>query len=202
MRVDPVQREGPDERVAALNTTFGRHGEVTRLDGGAIRREHHDATHVCSAQRFGPPEAPFQLFDDDGEPSGTAGRPILAAIAGAGIFDAVVAVVRYYGGVKLGTGGLARAYGDAAKQALATADPKIVWRHVTFRAACRYDDVGAVEAVLARSGGALVDVDRRFDDAPTLAITARRSRARRIADEIVEATAGRATIDSWSEEDR
>ena len=82
----------------------------------AISKKHFDATHHCWA---------FRLFANDrsrssdaGEPSGTAGKPILSAIEGADLYDTAVVVVRWYGGVKLGTGGLSRAYRDTAARAL------------------------------------------------------------------------------------
>ncbi|WP_430593562.1 IMPACT family protein [Humidisolicoccus flavus] len=81
------------------------------------RREHPAAHHVCSAARVGL-NGEYSRSSDDGEPSGTAGMPILGAITSAGVSDVCVLVTRYFGGVKLGTGGLARAYSAAAKQAL------------------------------------------------------------------------------------
>ena len=76
------------------------------------------ATHNCWAYRIGQ----AYRFNDDGEPGGTAGRPILQAIEGQGIDHAVVVVTRWYGGVKLGAGGLARAYGGAAAECLRVAE--------------------------------------------------------------------------------
>lgn len=84
----------------------------------AIRAEHHKATHHCSAWRTGLPGGSMWGAADDGEPSGSAGLPILKAIDGSGLSDVVVVVVRWYGGVKLGTGGLVRAYGGVAARAL------------------------------------------------------------------------------------
>jgi putative IMPACT (imprinted ancient) family translation regulator len=71
-----------------------------------LRREYHDATHVAFAWKIGSGATAAQRSSDAGEPSGTAGKPIAAAIASAGISDVLVAVVRYFGGTKLGTGGL------------------------------------------------------------------------------------------------
>lgn len=88
---------------------------------GAIRKEYHDARHVCSAFRIGL-EGKEWRASDDGEPSGTGGRPILAAIDSAGLSDVLIAVVRYFGGIKLGVPGLARAYREAATDALNKAD--------------------------------------------------------------------------------
>lgn len=83
----------------------------------ALRGRHPDATHHCWAYKI----AGAYRFSDDGEPGGTAGAPILRAIEGQGVDHVAVVVVRYYGGVKLGTGGLARAYGGAAAEVLRTA---------------------------------------------------------------------------------
>lgn len=94
-------------------------GDLAPLLTG-IRREHHKATHHCHAFRTGhPARTPRWGAADDGEPAGSAGLPILRAIEGSGLSDLAVVVVRWFGGVKLGTGGLARAYGGAACQALA-----------------------------------------------------------------------------------
>lgn len=85
-----------------------------------IRREEHKATHHCWAWRCGHPDHdPASQSSDDGEPSGSAGLPILQAIEACALSDALVVVTRWYGGVKLGTGGLVRAYGGVARQALA-----------------------------------------------------------------------------------
>lgn len=81
------------------------------------RRAHPDARHVCSAGVTGP-HGEASRSNDDGEPGGTAGAPILSAIAHRGLTDVAVLVVRWFGGVKLGTGGLVRAYGGVASAAL------------------------------------------------------------------------------------
>ena len=84
-----------------------------------IRSRYPDAGHVCWAYIAGAPDTTVKSMSDDGEPSGTAGRPMLNALQHSGIGEIVVAVVRYFGGIKLGTGGLQRAYADAVVQALA-----------------------------------------------------------------------------------
>ncbi|GAA5439477.1 IMPACT family member YigZ [Deinococcus caeni] len=83
----------------------------------ALRERYPDATHHCWAYRIGG----AYRFGDDGEPGGTAGAPILRAIEGQGVDHVMVVVVRFYGGVKLGTGGLVRAYGGGAAECLRTA---------------------------------------------------------------------------------
>ncbi|MDQ1354952.1 MAG: hypothetical protein QG657_5261 [Acidobacteriota bacterium] len=83
-----------------------------------LRKKYYDSTHVCFAYRLGKGEELYVRFNDDGEPSGTAGLPIYNEIKSKGYFNVLVAVVRYFGGVKLGTGGLTRAYGQAAAKVL------------------------------------------------------------------------------------
>lgn len=85
-----------------------------------LREQYSDAHHVCFAYRVGP-EGNSYRHSDDGEPSGTAGRPIYGQILSFGITNVWVAVVRYFGGTKLGTGGLIDAYGTAARMALESA---------------------------------------------------------------------------------
>lgn len=103
-----------------------------------------DATHNCWAYRIGDE----YRSSDDGEPAGTAGRPILAAIDGQGYDRIVVVVTRWYGGIKLGAGGLVRAYGGSAAECLRTASrqPLIAMRVVLLQAS--FDDIGAVHAAM------------------------------------------------------
>jgi uncharacterized YigZ family protein len=103
-----------------------------------------EATHNCWAYRIG---AEYRS-SDDGEPSGTAGRPILAAIEGQG-YDQVVAVVtRWYGGIKLGAGGLVRAYGGAAAECLRRAERRALVAMCEATIVCPFDDLGSVHAAL------------------------------------------------------
>jgi len=81
-----------------------------------VSRKHFDASHHCWAYRLR--DGRIEHSSDAGEPSGSAGRPILSAIQGAGLWNCGLVVTRYFGGIKLGTGGLARAYRDAAQQVL------------------------------------------------------------------------------------
>jgi uncharacterized YigZ family protein len=120
-----------------------------------IARIHHDARHVCWACRLGHGAQATELRSDAGEPSGTAGEPILGVLRHAGITDAAIVVVRWFGGVKLGTGGLGRAYRDAAAAALAVAPRLVVPLGVRLRLAFPYDLLGRVEHLLGICGGRL-----------------------------------------------
>ncbi|MBN2410555.1 YigZ family protein [candidate division KSB1 bacterium] len=91
----------------------------------SISQKYYDATHHCYAYNIGCGENNIIRFNDDGEPSGTAGKPILQAIESRQLTDIVVVVTRYFGGTKLGTGGLVRAYGGAVMLALDQAEIKI-----------------------------------------------------------------------------
>lgn len=162
----------------------------------ATRKRHHAATHHCSAWRVGGAGTQTERFDDDGEPSGTAGAPILAVLAGAELHDAFAVVTRYYGGTKLGTGGLARAYAEAAREALAATELRTVWCEVSIRIQCSYADVGAVEAVIAREAGRIRGCERDFTSDPVFHVTVLESQGDRLCAVIREATAGRAQTTS------
>lgn len=103
-----------------------------------------DATHNCWAWRIGDE----YRSSDDGEPAGTAGRPILAAIDGQGFDRVVVVVTRWYGGIKLGAGGLVRAYGGAAAECLRLAERSPLIEHTEVALHAPFDDLGAVHAAL------------------------------------------------------
>ncbi len=95
--------------------------EEVRVIVSALKKEYHDARHHCYAYRLGYLGDRFRA-NDDGEPSGSAGRPILGQIDSAGLSDILVVVVRYFGGIKLGIPGLIRAYKTSTADALASAE--------------------------------------------------------------------------------
>lgn len=115
-----------------------------------------DATHNCWAYRIGSE----YRFNDDGEPAGTAGRPILAAIDGQGLDQVVAVVTRWFGGIKLGAGGLVRAYGGSAAECLRVAPRRILVAHVTVELDYPFEDTGTVHAAL--SAHAAEKLDERF----------------------------------------
>lgn len=93
----------------------------------ALQKEYYDARHICYAYMIGPERLDYRA-NDNGEPSGTAGKPILGQINSAGLTDILIAVVRYFGGVKLGTSGLIEAYRLGAQMAIQ--ESTVVTRHV------------------------------------------------------------------------
>jgi putative IMPACT (imprinted ancient) family translation regulator len=122
----------------------------SEADAAGFLASVHDgsASHHCWAWRIG--EA--YRSSDDGEPGGSAGRPILAAIDGQGFDRVVVVVLRWFGGVKLGVGGLVRAYGGAAAECLRTAPRRALVRSVDADLACDFALAGSVHALLAATG--------------------------------------------------
>lgn len=103
-----------------------------------------EATHNCWAYRI----ADQYRFNDDGEPGGTAGRPILQAIDGQACDKVAVLVIRWFGGTKLGTGGLIRAYGGVAAQCLRLADKQEIVEEVEVRCHCPYADIDLLRSRL------------------------------------------------------
>ncbi|BFM06609.1 YigZ family protein [Halioxenophilus aromaticivorans] len=103
--------------IAYLQPASDRSQALAALQ--TVREQHPQARHVCWAYIAGSPTTTVRSMSDDGEPSGTAGRPMLAVLEHSGLGEVIVAVVRYFGGIKLGMGGLQRAYSDAVSLVLA-----------------------------------------------------------------------------------
>lgn len=119
-----------------------------------LRREHPGATHVCWALLAGGQSA----ANDDGEPGGTAGRPMLEVLRRQDLEGVLATVVRYFGGVKLGAGGLVRAYTDAIAQALLTADKVQLQKMLMLRCSVPYAMEGMVRRELELAGASLSQV--------------------------------------------
>jgi uncharacterized YigZ family protein len=143
--------------VAAAATPEQARGLVAE-----VRAEFPDATHHCFAYVAGPPGSTAQIgMSDDGEPGGTAGRPMLAVLLGSGVGDIAAVVTRFFGGTKLGTGGLVRAYSGGVKAALTQLplQEKVVLRTLVLGGA--YHWISALDRLLP-SYEAQVD-ERTFD---------------------------------------
>ncbi len=123
----------------------------------ARSRLHHDATHHCWAFRTGDLLKPLERSSDAGEPSGTAGRPILDAIKRAYMMNALVVVTRWFGGIKLGKGGLLRAYGGCAAETLKLVPTEVIIPTIELLVACPYDMIGWVEKRVKAVGGEIRD---------------------------------------------
>ena len=160
-------KEKRSEFIAALrpaNTT-----DEAKAAFDAVRAEHRQATHNCPAWRVGFPEAE-EFSSDDGEPSGTAGRPILGELQKAGLCNSVLVVTRYFGGVKLGVRGLIDTYSAAAAGAIAHAQTETVRPFSPLRLTCGYDSLASLTHLLRSSG---VDESRvKAEYGETIALSA------------------------------
>lgn len=157
--------------VTQVEETIRRSRFVTFLatapDSGAakafvreLKGRFPDATHHCWAFNVGPPGSTANVgMSDDGEPSGTAGRPMLHALLHSDIGDGVVVCVRYYGGTKLGTGGLARAYSSGVTRVVEAGETEWKIDRTAYRIAVSYNVVEGVERVLSRFGAEITDRD-------------------------------------------
>ena len=123
-----------------------------------IKKKHYDARHNCFAYVIGG-NADAVKYSDDGEPQGTAGRPILSVITGMQLTDCVVVVTRYFGGTLLGTGGLVRAYTDAAKAAVAAAHIKEVKKRIVVGLIIEYKDMGKLKNMISECEAEITDTE-------------------------------------------
>lgn len=168
---------------------------VDEIEGrlAAIRRRHHDATHVCYAYRCRAELSIVARADDAGEPSGSAGTPILQQLEVAELVDVLAVVIRYFGGVKLGVGGLVRAYGAVTAAALAKAS--IVERHLEVALRLRFpiEVNAAVMRAIHRHGARVLDI--RYDTQGEATVTVPPSRATSFADAVREETGARARVE-------
>jgi len=136
--------------IADLAPVADAEGSDTVLT--AIRREFHDARHHCTAMVFGLDRSE-QRSNDDGEPAGTAGAPMLAVLRASGLTDVIAVVTRYFGGTLLGAGGLVRAYSESVSTALAQAQLLDRRRVTLFTAATEHADAGRLEHLLRTWSG-------------------------------------------------
>ncbi|KAE9531039.1 MULTISPECIES: IMPACT family protein [Testudinibacter] len=114
-----------------------------------LKQQHPNARHHCWAAVAGRPNDSQQLgFSDDGEPSGTAGKPMLNVLLGSGIGEISAVVVRYYGGIQLGTGGLVRAYGNGVQQALKLLNTLEKIERQAFALRCDYEQIKLVQQLV------------------------------------------------------
>lgn len=155
------------------------------------RAAYSDATHVCYAYMIG---SNITRFSDDGEPSGTAGLPILDVIKRGGFTDAAIAVVRYFGGTLLGTGGLVKAYGASARDAAADAGIAVFVRHRKLRLRASYSDYGKLKNELERSGARIFSESFAAEVEAEVGII--EGQAEALAERMIELTAARARVET------
>lgn len=150
-----------------------------------LKKEHHSATHYCFAWRLGPDGIPFR-FSDDGEPSGTAGKRILGTIERFGFSDVGVIVIRYFGGTKLGMGGLSHAYSDATEAVLRNVKPVERLLLERFTIHFPYDRTSQIHHILDSTGTEVLD--RQYGTEVTYTVQNRRSKTDSMTKMLVEIT--------------
>lgn len=157
-----------------------------------MKKKYYDARHNCSAFVIGS-RAELTRSSDDGEPSGTAGRPMLEVLLGSGIRNIAVVVTRYFGGTLLGTGGLVRAYSGAVKEALALCETARQHFGVKLRIRTDYNGVGKIQYLLATKNIGVMDSVYGADVEMT--VIAPIEEYDRLCKEITEATSARAQLE-------
>lgn len=191
------QGEYTEKKSRFIASIFPVQSEEEALENIArIRKEHYDARHNCFAYVIGDNNE-TERCSDDGEPSGTAGRPILDVLTGNGIHNAAAVVTRYFGGTLLGTGGLVRSYTAAVKDAL---------EHCVLLEQCRgfrlcvrmdYNDVGRLQHLFRTME--LTELDTIYGAEVEEVLLVPSDRIDRVEDEITEQTAGRAVLQRQEE---
>ncbi len=157
------ESEGVYKEKGSKFLAFAFHVETeegTKEHLNKVKKQYHDARHHCYAFRIRP-ENEFFRSSDDGEPSGTAGKPILNQIFSAGLFDVMVVVVRYFGGTKLGVPGLIRAYKTATQEALARAEIVTLAITRTLKLSFEYPDLNRVMRIVKEEKPEVVS--QKFD---------------------------------------
>ena len=161
-----------------------------------IKKKHYDARHNCFAFSIGD-EMPLLRFSDDGEPQGTAGKPILEVINGSGIHNICIVVTRYFGGTLLGTGGLVRAYTDAAKEALGNCETKRKQRIYPIKVTTDYAERGKIQYIIESADVRVVD--KVFTDEVVFWLEVPVDSKDKLVVAITEASGARAVIDIGDE---
>ena len=178
-----IATAGPAESVAAARAFIA-----------GVRAEMPDATHHASAYIIGHGATTTQGQSDDGEVAGTAGRPALAVLRGSGLGDAVLVITRYYGGTLLGTGGLVRAYGDAAKAVLLALPRAEKIARQTLTITLPYPAYEAARRLLSTCAGSIVE--EAFGEGVTLRVELPVARVAEFTRALGDASAGAARVDA------
>ncbi|GGB16539.1 YigZ family protein [Agarivorans gilvus] len=158
-----------------------------------IKQQHPQARHHCWAFVAGHPSDSQCLgFSDDGEPSGTAGKPMLAQLQGSGLGQVLALVVRYSGGIKLGTGGLVKAYGGGVQQALSLIETETVVASGECLLEFDYAHTSQVELLLERYQA--IKVDTQFSDVAQMRISIAQSYYAELKQQLINVSSGQINV--------
>ncbi len=161
-----------------------------------MKKKYWDARHNCYAYSIGE-HREFTRCSDDGEPSGTAGRPMLDVILGEDIYNVAVVVTRYFGGVLLGTGGLVRAYSGAVQEGLRAST--VIEKHhgISMAVSADYTMVGKLQYIAAENGLPILDTE--YTDRVMMHLLIPADQVGRVEKIITEATSGRVKMEKEKE---
>ncbi|HZJ76033.1 MAG TPA: YigZ family protein [Clostridia bacterium] len=196
-----MKSTGSDEYTTKKSRFIGYAAPV-KSDGEAvdfineIKKKHRDATHNVYA--YSVREGQIKRYSDDGEPQSTAGIPVLNVILGEEVSDCVVVVTRYFGGTLLGTGGLVRAYSQAAKLALNNARIGVMSLFIILEIRCGYDFYGKLSSIINENDGKELESVFEKDVYVKLKVPAQYEENMR--KELTEASAGKLSFEKVSEE--
>ncbi len=157
-----------------------------------IKKKNWDARHNCAAAVIGKNNE-YSRCNDDGEPAGTAGKPMLEVLIGEGVHNVVVVVTRYFGGVLLGTGGLVRAYQAAVKEGLAASKVAEKRQGVQMTLHTDYNGIGKIQYIMGNMG--ITCVDTRYTEAVEVDVVIPAEQEKEFVDKVTEGTAGRTIMD-------
>ena len=155
-----------------------------------VKKQHYDARHNCWCYLLG---GTVVRYSDDGEPQGTAGQPMLAVLQRENVTNAVCVVTRYFGGILLGAGGLTRAYGKSARDALAAAGVAAMGRWTAARCTCPYPLLERVKLEAQATGGTVDGID--YGSEVTLNLSLPEDAQKRLQDRLTELSAGRLRLE-------
>ncbi len=200
MQYTTISQSAAEEFIEKRSRFIGYALPVSREEDAVAfinekRSQHWDATHNVYAYAIR--DGSLTRYSDDGEPSGTAGMPVLSVLTKGGITDAVIVVTRYFGGVLLGTGGLVRAYSHAARIAVEAAGIITMKTFELLRTECPYDLYGKVAAVVPECGGLITGSE--FTDRVSLDVRVLPELRGALEKRLADATAGKVKLEKVGE---
>lgn len=186
---------GGEGEIIEKKSRFIATVQATQTEGEAaafissVKKRYWDARHHCYAYILGE-QGELVRFSDDGEPSGTAGRPILEVITGSGIRNLTVVVTRYFGGTLLGTGGLVRAYTQAAQAGLAKSRLSVMRYGYGLTVEMDYNEIGKIQYLLGQRG--IPIEESAYAEQVSIRVHVPFEEKEKLVKEIMETTAGKA----------
>lgn len=187
--LDEGRGEIEEKKSRFICTLRPVHSEQEALDFiEETKKKYWDARHNCSAFVLGSRQEVTRC-SDDGEPGGTAGRPMLEVLLGEGLCDVAAVVTRYFGGTLLGTGGLVRAYSGAVKEALLGAQTGMMRYGVKLQIGADYNSVGKIQYILGKRG---TMPEAEYGESAVFTVTVPVGDAEALKKEVTEATCGKA----------